>query len=84
MRKGPLLRCLLREGDCAHMESRFPFFFLPFLPHFSEKGTPQFLRLMFLHGFLIKMMNEPRIGKKRQMVFGLCIVLEKCIFHCRS
>lgn len=57
--------------------------FFPF-PHLPEKGTQQFLRLLFLHGFLIKMMNELRIDKKRQMAFGLCVVLVKCIFHCRS
>lgn len=53
----------------------------PFALYFPEKGTRQFLRLLFLHGFLIKVMNELRIDKKRQMVFGLCIVLVKCIFH---
>lgn len=68
---------------CSHRVHISFLFSFPF-PHLPEEGTQQFLRLLFLHGFLIKMMNELRIDKKRQMAFGLCIFLAKCIFHCRS
>lgn len=65
--------------NVTNMDSRFPF---PL--HLPKGGTRQFPRLMFLQGFLIKMINELRIDKTRQMVFGLCIVVVKYIFHCRK
>lgn len=75
--RGSPLQGSCSENMMANMDSRFPF---PL--HLPKGGTQQLLRLMCLHRFLIKMINELRIDKKRQMVFGLCIVVVKCIFHC--
>lgn len=55
----------------------------PDFPVTSLKEAPAVSEAAVFHGFLIKMINEPRIDKKRQLVFGLCIVLVTCIFHSR-